>query len=186
MKRRDFAIGLSIAPFFARAASGRDAWPVGPGRGDFAPAARAWEDAQGAGKAIGQTDAFLIVQDGRLVFERYGPDHGPATRHIGWSMTKSVTHALVGVAVAQGKVDIDQPLMVVARPDPKLTLRALLTLTDGLKWDEGDYNPASSDAAKMLFGAGRLDCAAYAGAKPQAFPPGARWAFSGVRLARDA
>lgn len=178
MKRRDFAIGLSVAPFFARVASARDAWPVGPGRGDLAPAARAWADAQGAGKMIGQTDAFLIVQDGRLVFERYGPDHGPATRHIGWSMTKSVTHALVGVAVGQGEVDIDRSLTVVARPDPKLTLRALLTLTDGLRWDEGDYNPANSDATKMLFGPGRLDCAAYAAARPQAFPPRTRWNYS--------
>jgi len=67
---------------------------------------------------------------------------------------------------------------VVARAGPKLTLRALLTLTDGLEWDEGDYNPASSDAAKMLFGPGRLDCAAYAAAKPQAFPPGTRWNYS--------
>ncbi len=184
MKRRDFAIGLSAAPFFATGANARltparDAWPIDRGRGDFAPAARAWDDARGAAaKAIGQTDAFLIIQNDALVLERYGPDHGPATRHIGWSMTKSVTQALVGAAVAQGRIDINRPLMVVARPDPKLTLRALLTLTDGLKWDEGDYNPASSDAAKMLFGPGRLDCAAYAAAKPQAFPPGVRWNYS--------
>ncbi len=183
MKRRDFAIGLSAAPFFARAASAgmapaRDTWPVGQGPGSFAAAARAWADAQGANKAIGRTDAFLIVRDGTLVFERHGLDHGPNTRHIGWSMTKSVTHALVGVAVAQGKVDIDRPLAVVARPDPKLTLRALITLTDGLKWDEGDYNPANSDATLMLFGPGRLDCAAYAAARPQAYPPGTRWNYS--------
>lgn len=184
MKRRDFAIGLSAAPFFGRAANARaapagDAWPVGRGRGEFPPPARAWDEAKGAaGKSLGQTDAFLIIQNGVPVFERYGPDHGPATRHIAWSMTKSVTHALVGVAMAQGKVDIDRPLTVVARPDPKLNLRALLTLTDGLEWDEGDYNPANSDATKMLFGPGRLDCAAYAAARPQAFPPGGRWNYS--------
>jgi CubicO group peptidase (beta-lactamase class C family) len=178
MKRRDFAIGLSAAPFLACVAKARDAWPLERGRGEFAPASRAWEDARAAGQALGQTDAFLIVQGGRLLFERYGPGHGPATRHIAWSMTKSVTHALVGAAVAEGKVDIDRPLTVVARPDPKLTLRALLTLTDGLKWDEGDYDPAKSDATRMLFGPGRLDCAAYAAARPQAFPPGTRWNYS--------
>ncbi|MEO8926917.1 MAG: serine hydrolase, partial [Caulobacteraceae bacterium] len=124
------------------------------------------------------SDAFLIVQNGRLVFERYGQGHGPATRHIAWSMTKSVTQALAGVAVAQGKVDIDRPLKTAPGANPKLTLRALLTLTDGLKWDEADYDPARSDATKMLYGPGRLDGAAYAAAKPQAFPPGTHWNYS--------
>jgi CubicO group peptidase (beta-lactamase class C family) len=187
MKRRDFAIGLSaalgIAPSLARsrtrpaAASGE--WPTGPGRGDLTPAARAWRQAAaGEVKAIGRSDAFLIVQDGVLVFERYGEDHGPAVRHIAWSMTKSVTHALAGVAVAQGRVDIDKPLETVAHPNPKLTLRTLLTLTDGLKWDEGTYSPTDSDATKMLFGPGRFDGAAYEAAKPQAFEPGTRWNYS--------
>ncbi len=182
MKRRQFAIVLSaalagapLARGFAAPAAG--AWPTGAGRGDLTPAEQAWANAtSGAVKAIGQTDAFLIVQDGRLVFERYGPDHGPATRHIAWSMTKSVTHALAGVAVAQGRVDIDRPLRTLGRPE--LNLRTLLTLTDGLKWDEGDYDPAKSDATRMLFGPGRLDCAAYAAAKPRAFPPGTRWNYS--------
>lgn len=188
MKRRDFAIGLSVAlasaPQLASASSGdvgtpRGDWPTGRARGDLAAAARAWAQASsGAVKALGRSDAFLIVQEGRLIFERYGPDHGPAVRHIAWSMTKSVTHALCGLAVRQGRLDINRPLTVVTRPDPKLTLRSLLTLTDGLKWDEGDYDPAQSDATKMLFGPGRLDCAAYAAVKPRAFAPGTHWNYS--------
>jgi CubicO group peptidase (beta-lactamase class C family) len=112
------------------------------------------------------------------VVARYGPDHGPATRHISWSMAKSVTQALVGIGVAEGKVDIDAPLTLVPHPDPKLTLRALLTLTDGLAWDEADYDPAKSDATRMLFGPGRFDGAAFTAARPQAFPPGTRWNYS--------
>ncbi|MEO8926369.1 MAG: hypothetical protein ABI306_04320, partial [Caulobacteraceae bacterium] len=106
MKRRDFAIGLSAAlaggPSLTRAGAANTGlaavdWPTGPGRGDLAPAGRAWaEAASGAAKGIGRSDAFLIVQNGRLVFERYGQGHGPATRHIAWSMTKSVTQALAG------------------------------------------------------------------------------------------
>jgi CubicO group peptidase (beta-lactamase class C family) len=187
MKRRDFAIGLSAAvasaPSLARVARRQTPtagdWPAGPGRGDLTAAARAWEAASsGAVKAIGRGDALLIVQDGVLVFEQYGEGHGPAVRHIAWSMTKSVTHALAGIAVAQGRVDIDAPLQTVAHPDRKLTLRALLTLTDGLKWNEGDYNPANSDATKMLFGPGRFDGAAYTAAKSPAFPPGTHWNYS--------
>ncbi len=127
---------------------------------------------------LGRNDALLILRNGETVFESYGADHGPAVRHIAWSMTKSVTHALVGVGVAQGRVDIDAPLAMVAHPARGLTLRALLTLTDGLAWDEGDYDPARSDAARMLFGAGRFDGAAFAADRAQAWPPGTHWNYS--------
>ena len=187
MKRRDFARGLSAAalggslgafPMSSRA-YGPDDWPRGIARGDLGVAERAWDVAGGVSDtAIGQSDAFLIVQDGRLVFERYGADGGPDVRHISWSMAKSVTHALVGVAVGQGKVDIDAPLISFPHPDPRLNLRALLTLTDGLKWEEGDYDPASSDATRLLYGPGRMDGAAFMAARAQAWPPGTRWNYS--------
>ena len=195
MKRRDFAIGLGAggltavvgAPRAGRAESGplrmvaappAMGWSTGEPRGDIAVAERAWAWAQSAATTLGRSDALLIAQNGRLVFERYGPEHGPDVRHISWSMAKSITHALAGIAVNQGQVDIDAPLKTVAHPDPKLSLRALLTLTDGLDWAEGSYKPTDSDAARMLYGAGRLDGAAFTAAKRQAYPPGTRWNYS--------
>lgn len=189
MKRRDFTMGLGVAAFGAASLpgpahalagdlDGAD-WPTGPGLGDFSVARGSWRQAaSGAKSAMGQSDAFLVVQDGKLVFERYGADCGPAVRHISWSMAKSITHALVGVAVAEGKIDIDRPLKSVPNRDPRLCLRRLLTLTDGLQWHEGDYSPANSDAAKMLYGPGRFDGAAYVAAKVQAYPPGTHWNYS--------
>jgi CubicO group peptidase (beta-lactamase class C family) len=193
MKRRDFAIGLGAGGLAALAgASGRAeigplrtvaapptmGWMAGTPKGDIGVAERAWAWAQSSATTLGRTDALLIAQDGKLVFERYGPDHGPDVRHISWSMAKSITHALVGLAVTEGRVNIDAPLKTVAHPDPKLSLRALLTLTDGLGWDEGSYTPTDSDAAKMLYGPGRLDGAAYTAQKRQAYPPGTRWNYS--------
>ncbi len=187
MKRRDFAVGLTAAlgaaPALAltrRPASDSNPpdWATGPGRGDFSAARTGWAGAAEAKNPLGQTDALLIVQDGELVFERYGDQCGPAVRHVSWSMAKSVTHALVGIALAEGKVDLDRPLKTVPRADPKLTLRSLITLTDGLDWKEGDYSPANSDAARMLYGPGRFDCAAFAAARAQAHPPGTRWNYS--------
>ncbi len=148
-------------------------------RDDLGYAQRAWEAAlNGSVSHLGRSDAFVVLQHGKLVFERYGEGHGPNVRHISWSMAKSITHALVGIAVAQGRVDIDKPLKTVANQDVKLNLRALLTLTDGLGWDEGTYSPTDSDATKMLFGPGRFDGAAYTAAKRQAHPPGERWNYS--------
>lgn len=172
MKRRDFAIGLSAAmagaPLIARA-----------GAGPLANVQAAWAKAtSGALPLLGRSDAFLIMRDGKIVFERYGADHGPTTRHVSWSMAKSFTQALVGCAVMDGKVNIDAPLKLVANGDPKLNLRSLLTLTDGLTWDEADYDPTKSDATRMLYGEGRFDGAAYTAGKSQAFGPGTHWRYS--------
>jgi len=181
MKRRDFniglaAIGLAAPPLAARADV---KWtPAVPRRG--VPALDdAWTRAgSGAVPAMGQTDAFLILQDGALVYERYGPDGGETVRHVSWSMAKSITEALIGIAVGDGVVDIDRPLRTPHKGDASLTLRHLITLTDGLAWDEGNYDPARSDATRMLYGEGRFDGAAYVAAKPQEVPPGSRWRYS--------
>ncbi len=179
MKRRDFATGLS-AGLIAAALGARAAVPAA--FGPFAAvqgAKRAWDLAlAGQPPTLGRSDALLILRGGATAFEAYGAGHGPAVRHIAWSMTKSLTQALVGVAVGQGRVDIDAPLAILPHPAKGLSLRALLTLTDGLQWDEGGYDPAKSDAARMLFGPGRFDGAAYVAAKPQAFAPGSRWNYS--------
>lgn len=177
MKRRVFTMGLGAAiaagPLIARRAL------AAPAAKRLPIVERAWSRATaGADPAMGQSDALLIVRNGAPVFERYGADCGPGVPHISWSMAKSITHALVGIALAEGRVDIDRPLKSRPNGDPKLCLRTLLTLTDGLDWNEGDYNPANSDAAKMLYGPGRLDGAAYTAARRQADPPGARWRYS--------
>jgi CubicO group peptidase (beta-lactamase class C family) len=185
MKRRDFAIGLGAAAFGAQARAAdviaqapAMGWILGEARGDIGAVERAWAAARAPKSPLGRSDALVVAQNGKLVFERYDPDHGANVRHISWSMAKSITHALVGIAVAEGRVDIDRPLKLVAHPDPKLTLRALLTLTDGLGWDEGSYSPTDSDAARMLYGKGRMDGAAYTAAMKQTYRPGTRFNYS--------
>jgi CubicO group peptidase (beta-lactamase class C family) len=176
MKRRDFAIGIGASAVAAGWLRAQTAANAAGGASPSDPD-NAWTAAQNL-PALGTTDAFLIQQHGKITFERYGADHGPQTPHISWSMAKSITHALAGLAVKAGKVDIDTPLTLAPRPDPKLNLRALLTLTDGLDWHEANYGLIDSDATKMLYGEGRFDGAAFTIAKAQAVPPGTRWNYS--------
>jgi CubicO group peptidase (beta-lactamase class C family) len=174
MKRRDLVIGIGGAALGASLGLAGRAEAAG-----LSAAERAWAIAAGpAGKPLGRTDALLVLRGGRAVFERYGADSGPAIRHVSWSMAKSITHALVGVAVRQGLVDIDQPLAAAPEADRRLSLRRLITLTDGIAWDDGAYDVTKSDATRMLYGPGRLDGAAYIAAKPQAHAPGAHWNYS--------
>ena len=52
------------------------------------------------------TRAVVVVYDGRLVGERYAPGFDRNTSLLGWSMSKSVTNALVGILVRQEKLRI--------------------------------------------------------------------------------
>ena len=132
---------------------------------------------------LGETRAVVIVQGGRLVREQYAPGYGPESRLVSWSMAKSITHALVGVAVQQGLVDIDRPMSNPHwRADDErsaITWRQWLNMVDGQRYLEiGARSPAESDAAKMLFGSGRLDMAAYAASLSLAKPPGTHWNYN--------
>ena len=184
MKRRDFAIGASALAASALGGAGGSVaeaadLAVAPFRGRQDQVDRAWREAMsGTRPVLGRSDALLILQGGKITFERYGADHGPNVRHVSWSMAKSFTHALVGIGVGDGVVDIDRPLSLVSHPDPGLTLRRLLNLTDGLDWHEASYEPEKSDAARMLYGPGRLDGAAYTAAMHQAVKPGTRFNYS--------
>ena len=57
----------------------------------------------------GMSLALVVVHRGRLVLERYGPTAGPDVGLISWSMAKSITHALVGIAQRDGLLDVGSP-----------------------------------------------------------------------------
>jgi CubicO group peptidase (beta-lactamase class C family) len=122
----------------------------------------------------------VIVQDGRLVAERYAPGFSRHTPLMGWSMNKSVTSALVGILVAQGKLRVEDPAGLAewaGRNDPRgtITLDQLMRMSSGLEFDE-TYDSAFADATKMLFTSG--DVGGYAAAKQLEAKPGSRWQYS--------
>jgi CubicO group peptidase (beta-lactamase class C family) len=128
---------------------------------------------------LNTTDAVVVIQGGRLVAERYRPGFGDETTpHRSWSMAKSFTQALVGILVAQGRLDIYEPAPVPqweAADDPRheITTDQLLRMASGLAWIE-DYFAPDSDTIAMLGGEGKDDMAAYAADKPLEAPPGER------------
>jgi CubicO group peptidase (beta-lactamase class C family) len=127
-----------------------------------------------------RTRAVAIVHQGRLVAERYAQGFTKETPQIGWSMTKSVINALVGILVKDGKISLNTPAPVPewqSSGDPRhvITLEHLLRMTSGLRFNE-DYSNPRADAPHMLFGVS--DMAAYAAEKPLEAEPGTRWSYS--------
>jgi CubicO group peptidase (beta-lactamase class C family) len=132
---------------------------------------------------LGETHAVVVIQNGRLLLERYGAGRGPQTTCHSWSKAKSITQALVGMLVLDGKIDIHAPADVPewsAPGDPRgaITLDLLLRMSSGLAFSE-IYNPGQpSDVIEMLFGAGKDDMAHYAASRPLAHEPGRFWSYS--------
>jgi CubicO group peptidase (beta-lactamase class C family) len=127
-----------------------------------------------------RTRAVVVVHDGELVAERYAPGFDAAMPLTGWSMTKSVTNALVGILVGQGRLDLHAPAPVPewqGADDPRaaVTLDQLLRMASGLDFDE-TYGDPGADVQQMLFR--RPSAAAFAAAMPLRSPPGSEWYYS--------
>ncbi len=120
-----------------------------------------------------RTRAVVIAYQGQIIAERYAPGIAVDTPLAGWSMAKSITNALVGILVMQGKLSIRQPISMPEWSAPgdaraKITLDQLLRMSSGLKFDDRT-GPVLSDVNRMLFRS--RDAAAYAVVKPLANPP---------------
>ncbi|MFC3068391.1 serine hydrolase domain-containing protein [Phenylobacterium soli] len=130
------------------------------------------------------THAVVIVHDGRIVAERYGPGYGVDTPVHGWSMTKTATNALLGVLVRQGRLSMEAPAPVAAWADPRdprhaITPDELLRMTSGLKLGQSlmsDWRTAFDPAAQTMFAV--PDMAGAAAAAPLAHAPGTSWTYS--------
>ena len=127
-----------------------------------------------------RTRVVVVVQNGRIVAERYAPGFTPETPLIGWSMTKTVINALVGILVKDGRLAVNRPAPVPewqSADDPRraITLDQLLRMSSGLQFDENAWNPVS-DVTVMLLG--RPDAGLYAARKSLAAAPGTVWRYS--------
>jgi CubicO group peptidase (beta-lactamase class C family) len=96
----------------------------------------------------------LVVRHGYTVVEAYAPPYRPDVAHNTYSCGKSVTSALVGIAIEEGYIDgVDQKVLgffpdrTFANADPRkaaMTLEHLLTMTSGLDWPESSVPYSSS------------------------------------------
>jgi CubicO group peptidase (beta-lactamase class C family) len=98
------------------------------------------------------THGVIVVYNGKIIGERYAKDFDYKSRQMGWSMTKSIVNALVGILVKDGMVEINQPAPVpewVNDERKKITVNNLLQASSGLGWNEGYFSPVS-DFHKMF------------------------------------
>lgn len=88
-------------------------------------------------RRLRRTYAAVVLHEGRLVAERYAPGVETDTLLHGWSMTKSLTNAILGVLVYQGRLDMDEPAPVAAWRAQSSDPRSAITPDDLLRMLSG-------------------------------------------------
>jgi CubicO group peptidase (beta-lactamase class C family) len=126
---------------------------------------------------------MVLIERGRLVAECYDADHSADSTLPSWSMAKSLLHALVGITVRKGLLDVDATADVPAwqAPDDRrreITTEQLLRMSSGLDFHESYEPDQPSDAVDMLFGSGKEDVARFAEEKALTATPGSEWMYS--------
>ncbi len=109
------------------------------------------------------TDGFLVLHRGRIVAERYDNGMLPSSRHIVFSVSKSITATLSGVLVDRGQLDPDAP---VTRYIPEVansaygdaTVRHVLDMTVSVNFIE-DYLDKTGDFARYRDSTGWIPAA---------------------------
>lgn len=160
------------------------AWPAGDQLADTIPSGidliklnqvmiRAFNDSVGN---MG-TFAVAIAYKNQLIAEKYRKGFSNRNRFVSWSMAKSFTHALVGIMVQKGMMDINQPTGINDWKNDdraKITIDNLMHMNSGLEWNE-DYGNLS-DVTIMLHKA--PDMAEFTCKKPLIATPGTKWVYN--------
>ena len=159
------------------------------------PSAQALALPQGRPLEIPEVDAYLaeqraaglvILQDGRVRFERYGLGFDAKGRWTSFSVAKSFTSTLVGAAIKDGAIKSLEDNISVYVPGLRgsaydgVSVRQLLTMSTGVRWNE-DYEDPNSDVSRFNNAEPELGMDAtvsYMRKLPRAHQPGTVWHYS--------
>lgn len=159
-------------------------WPMGDRRatarpqGDARALSRAFDrafDRRSYGQGS-ETTAVLVVQNGRIVAERYRPDFDMHISQRTWSVAKSIAGSVIGAAVQQELLRTDAPAPVPEWQSPgdprrSITLDQLLRMASGL---HGDF--AGNRTDDLYFGG--VAVTDQIAAWPLVAPPGTRFRYA--------
>jgi CubicO group peptidase (beta-lactamase class C family) len=132
------------------------------------------------GEVKRRTRAIVVVHRGQIIAERYAPGFDADTPQLGWSMGKSITNALLGILVQQGRLSLDQQMLFPewggADDERKqISLENLLRMNSGLHFKEEYTNPFDG-VVHMLYKKG--DMARFAREQSLEHPPGEVFDYS--------
>lgn len=132
-----------------------------------------------------KTDGLIVIKDGLIEFEFYDHKNSRTKPHVLWSVSKTITGALLGIAQEEGRINLDQFLFEFypgknqSEAYNKITINNLLYFDTGLMWHEAIKDVEVNDVVAMLYGRGHQDMALYAATREMSREgPGNKWNYS--------
>ncbi len=123
------------------------------------------------------TLGVVVVYNGEIIGEKYAEGFNHHSKLMGWSMTKSLTNAIVGTLVKRGKLDLGKPAPVAEWQNDErknITLNDLMHASSGLEWNESYFLPG--DFHNMFMHSD--DKGGYAASKKAEFKPNEVFEYS--------
>lgn len=129
---------------------------------------------------------IIALKDDTILVERYADGHNGGTPWTAFSVVKSVTSLLYGVAIRNGDIRSLDERVTAYLPEltdsayDGVTLRHLLQMTSGVTWNS-NLADRSSDTYRLAAverSGGFQALLAFMAAKPRAAPPGQRFIYN--------
>ncbi len=104
-----------------------------------------------------KTVAFLVIQDGEILYENYWDNYTDSSLSNSFSASKSIVSLLIGIAIEEGKIgSVNDPVAKYVpeydtETNRKLRIKDVLTMSSGLNWHEAYANPWSK-TTKAYYG----------------------------------
>ena len=133
-------------------------------------------------------NSVLVVRNGYIVAEQYySDDYGIETLHPIYSCTKSVTSAMIGIAIDRQYIPGENTLITGFFPEykienmtndkQKITLKHFLTMSAGFDWNEMDY-PYDDNRNTLIHWVTSDDWVKFVLDRPMVAVPGEKYTYN--------
>jgi len=126
---------------------------------------------------LSDTSTFLVIKDGEIIYENYTQGDSRDALHMSFSMAKSFTSALLGIALDEGKLDaLDDPIRkylpeLTSATFDDVTIKQVLQMSSGIRFNEA-YTDPESDINKMTGMVPPMSYLEYINTLQREHPPG--------------
>lgn len=127
--------------------------------------------------ALSDTSALLVIKDGKVIYEQYRHGDSRDSLHTSFSVAKSFTSALLGIALDEGHIDsLDDPLRkylpeLDSSTFDGVTVKHVLQMSSGVRFDE-TYTDPESDINRMTAQVPPMTYLEYINTLGREHPPG--------------
>ena len=136
--------------------------------------------------SLNRITGLLVLKDGEIAMEHYEYGNSGQTKWMSMSMAKSISTTLVGIAIQDGFIDSLDDQLTQYLPELKggsydgVTVRQLLRMTSGVRWDETHTDPQSERRHVLELQIAQQPGAIlrYMSGLPRVAEPGTRWNYS--------